>query len=593
MKSDKDDLERFLDREWISRVWTFQEIALAQNAILVSGEETITWEELFRAIYYLPDDGSLIWSFLRDSIVFRPRKPLELPRPVMYNWLSLMDIWLDIPRPPRYIGTGSMDGSAHTFRDHLIQEEARWSYQRKVGRILSFLKTSILGGVILALVIIARRSEENTKLPPWWIVTLVLVFLLLTISDFALRIAQFALFAIPPREWAETRQLRAGAKATTGTDTLEHRTVNGIRLALQNRKSTMPHDMAFGMLGILERIGGPVEDMDNPAYSRPVGETYTRFLEMLIKHLPLFLSLICHGGLRRATNAPSWVPDWSRPPANPWLLSELGNIHRGGLPSYRCNVRRPLISGGRLHIHASYCGYISYETRISPLDPASRPGLRYRQTFVDLVTYIARVKDTLALRHPRGDVLPVVYAALEAICRPGRRWPAWLARRLPPRPELTRDVTFPRDFGTQSVDFLRFKRIYDAAERVLSAPHSSRTGAAATSDPFLAGAAVFESVSRGLARDRDATLYLEERVGAMARDGRKVFTVSSGLAGTGPDDLRRGDRIFLLDGVPLPLALRPVDRGQNYVIVGAVLVQGLMYMSDLLVPTEFREIILV
>jgi hypothetical protein len=46
----------------------------------------------------------LIWSFLHDSLLFRPRKPLELPRPVMYNWLSLMDIWLDIPRPHRHVG---------------------------------------------------------------------------------------------------------------------------------------------------------------------------------------------------------------------------------------------------------------------------------------------------------------------------------------------------------------------------------------------------------------------------------------------------------------------------------------------------------
>lgn len=49
------DLEAFLDQEWIRRAWTFQEIMLASNPILICGNAAIGWRQLQEGLGFVND----------------------------------------------------------------------------------------------------------------------------------------------------------------------------------------------------------------------------------------------------------------------------------------------------------------------------------------------------------------------------------------------------------------------------------------------------------------------------------------------------------------------------------------------------------
>jgi hypothetical protein len=48
-----EDFEDFLDREWMKRVWTFQEIILACNPVILCGNKRLLWDDLLRGIEFL------------------------------------------------------------------------------------------------------------------------------------------------------------------------------------------------------------------------------------------------------------------------------------------------------------------------------------------------------------------------------------------------------------------------------------------------------------------------------------------------------------------------------------------------------------
>ena len=46
-------LEKLLQREWFSRMWTVQELALSQHCIMVCGRDAIDWEAMMGVVMHL------------------------------------------------------------------------------------------------------------------------------------------------------------------------------------------------------------------------------------------------------------------------------------------------------------------------------------------------------------------------------------------------------------------------------------------------------------------------------------------------------------------------------------------------------------
>jgi hypothetical protein len=55
--SSYDDLSQLLDRDWINRVWTYQEILLASNPVVVCGHAHLSWPEFAIGIIFLEYSG--------------------------------------------------------------------------------------------------------------------------------------------------------------------------------------------------------------------------------------------------------------------------------------------------------------------------------------------------------------------------------------------------------------------------------------------------------------------------------------------------------------------------------------------------------
>jgi hypothetical protein len=93
----------------------------------------------------------------------------------------------------------------------------------------------------------------------------------------------------------------------------------------------------------------------------------------------------------------------------------------------------------------------------------------------------------------------------------------------------------------------------------------------------------FEEVATFLLQNEEAFPAWMRIVNGIVEDGRCLFTLSTGFAGSGPLDLGEDDSVYRFDGVPAPIVLHPTaDRDQRaaFRIVGACLVHGLMHGEE-------------
>jgi hypothetical protein len=76
---------------------------------------------------------------------------------------------------------------------------------------------------------------------------------------------------------------------------------------------------------------------------------------------------------------------------------------------------------------------------------------------------------------------------------------------------------------------------------------------------------------------KQAFNYFAKACNRMSTDRRGFFVLSSGMVGTGSLDMKKGDNVFLLAGVPAPMVLRPIEGDNAFRVVGPALVHGMMH----------------
>ena len=92
--------------------------------------------------------------------------------------------------------------------------------------------------------------------------------------------------------------------------------------------------------------------------------------------------------------------------------------------------------------------------------------------------------------------------------------------------------------------------------------------------------------------NKRAYRYLVRLHNKLVKDKRGLFVLDKGLIGTGPPEIRVGDEIYLLAGVPLPMALRRESTSNTFRVVGAVMVHGLMHAEGF-EKSQLHDVILV
>lgn len=320
-----------LDRPWIERVWTFQEIILASDPIIFCGDKLLLWADLIRGIGWMmvtaQDDKEFHqlgwWSPTVDNVTVdwftgddwrRISTHLE-------SWLTIFNLWMDIERPTHWNGQkrrlvlpcGRLPLFPPLPQTNSLHNYQNW-YQIRIfylSAISHFAFGVIFTSVAALLLVLDIRSlgEPSPVVSPKRIAGIAIGAVLACLGvPLLVSPIVFVLVSRP----CVTKALN---KRRFGTH--QSHKIEAILRTIRTRKMKNPRDKSYAMYGVLRRLD---IELEKPDYSRPLGDIYKELFIKLIswEH---GLNLLLDSGLHGLADAPSWVPDWSIDTDRTWLDS--------------------------------------------------------------------------------------------------------------------------------------------------------------------------------------------------------------------------------------------------------------------------------
>jgi hypothetical protein len=262
------DLRHLFAKDWVKRVWTYQEILLASHPVVVCGH------------------AHLSWSDLKASLLFLRHVQSGQVRGIVTPWL---DIVLDRKRlkdssTSVSTSTSSASQQYETFVEQILV--ARQFFRKAAPWIIYLIGVSIIAsGMALSILVSGLKSDT--------------IGILVGVGG-----GVFVAFScIVCQVTAVKRNDFAPSKIRASTS-------DGLVGGLYRRYATNPMDMAYGVWAILKQRGAI--DVQEPTYERDINQTYWMLTVYLIQATTSLeiLPLAAARGLP-AGGFPSWVPDWS------------------------------------------------------------------------------------------------------------------------------------------------------------------------------------------------------------------------------------------------------------------------------------------
>ncbi|KAK4178959.1 heterokaryon incompatibility protein-domain-containing protein [Triangularia setosa] len=603
------DLDQVLDREWIHRSWTFQELILARRLVVLCGRKEISWGELISAISLMAQNS--MGSFKTTAELAERTASYPVSPSVLAHWQSMIDLWLGLPRPSKGSNAQRVHVSGDnksSLRDDIIAYWDRSGDSPLLFRLFHWAVAALgLFFVIgtwayLTRVFVQLEVTNNFRIGAPALLVWLVVSVLTGIKTRELYGLWYSIGFGQGQSW-----LRDSA---TTTETLQAaEALDGIRAALRERISTQPQDKAFSISGILQTCGATPSP---PDYSLSTTETYLTLVKDLLAWRPEALIMLVDAGSSTSRHGPdaatesiSWVPDWSTARPSAWLTSR-----------YRLNSTYDIVPGcdfqlldpSALLLAGNVGGTVTWVSQ--PFAPTHR--LKGR----DLHLAVAANLYTLHFWHL------MIFKDLFQRSRPDTR-EIWRTRQFAVLEGLVRSPNnsrseywhIPEDFPDRRGDFQGFSQLleildkfsrqsdleqYQSLQDCLTCEESSLASPAHL--PETTEAIVWDSVLSKMTRitsilrqNKKAWRYFLKTCNQLALDERNLFIMMSTadayddkLVGSGPLSLAEGDTIFLSRGIPTPMALRKVmpsppeeylpafPRGDNrFKVVGAVFVHNL------------------
>ncbi|KAF5688073.1 heterokaryon incompatibility protein [Fusarium circinatum] len=100
----QDVINALLDQTWLSRAWTFQEMTLATNPVLVCGRKSIPWLVMHQALTFIEHSATQALTDPVNGVVSEIQRLVhdEVSRSDSFKkWQALFDVWQTIPRHSR------------------------------------------------------------------------------------------------------------------------------------------------------------------------------------------------------------------------------------------------------------------------------------------------------------------------------------------------------------------------------------------------------------------------------------------------------------------------------------------------------------
>lgn len=295
------DLVRFLDNPWLYRVWTYQEVMLSENPVLVCGTTMMPW-----------------WRFSMSVL-----------------YLRITEHWADKHDPHKGDRTSDLFKSLRLWRALVLDRNKLHMSKRHIFRSSNFTTLHLqLYNRFLSDIADVFMFEYLSK----WRVEFLLLQLLLSIAPFGFAIGwalsiwtedsgfnmsnslgiasgiAFSVFNcsmyVLSRNLDHTvrRPRRKFLRHNPATWPEESSAENIILSAIWGRQCKENKDFNFGTRNIIRALIGA--ELPHLNYSSPVGEVY-RDLTANVLHLTRSSELILAALRSQIPGAPSWTVDWS------------------------------------------------------------------------------------------------------------------------------------------------------------------------------------------------------------------------------------------------------------------------------------------
>lgn len=269
-----DELDSFFDCAWITRIWTWQEIILSPNPIVVCGNDHISWERLGYSV-----------MFLANIHVYSPsRRYHGLPRS------SSLSPWVDT-FSARGLYRASHPASTAKYESEILNY---WKFCHLIQtNNVAVVLMSWVWGLRATLVLVITSFTPSSLLMP----------LLIGVA-LGLCSIQSGVFNDPRYFW---RLRGAPAKIERHVrSSLQEKMLE----ILSSRNSTEPRDMSFGLHSVLQRLPGHIS---LPVVSQNISlpNVYLQLTEFLL-HNSKSLQVLTLATRHRCQGAASWVPDYSK-----------------------------------------------------------------------------------------------------------------------------------------------------------------------------------------------------------------------------------------------------------------------------------------
>ncbi|KAK4446295.1 heterokaryon incompatibility protein-domain-containing protein [Podospora aff. communis PSN243] len=540
-------LGHLLNREWLGRAWTFQEIILSSNATIVCGTKAIAWDRLHRGLHFL----------MEDEGAGGPEAAVSKARPVPTRaWMNLLNIWLSMPRRTGGMLNGSRNGPQRSAQSYWEGFFSRAGLL--IGSKFLQLLFSLVPGVVISAVGLTVWPTDAAQVGTPQIIQIVLAVVGTAIASGG--IGMFAALTYGGLKKLQSPgssprlMFDVGAPGRPRTSTPRV----GIVEALRERNATNPLDKAFALHGVLRLLNDDdaVSGLEAD-YAKNTREAYRELFTALVRQRPSFVNLLVDApmGSGRQPEKPTWVPDWEALPTKGWLPPEYvyDPIDGDRAPKPPRLTSRELTLQGVVLDTAALCFDCQPKRPSSDQDagaehgpsPPSAPG---QDTEVDKL--LQKLLPILGMLHQ------------------------WLQHSR----TFTRAVDKAYDSFPKAVLYTLLGRVPaddDEDAKGFDAWYAVMLGVRRPYSDTMDKKAVEE----GLRENQEALNFAARCVGRL-EGKRGVFFSKEGRIGSGPPTVAGGDKIVVLDGVAVPMVVCAASATGSgparYTVVGPAFIPGLM-----------------
>lgn len=282
-----DDLKDVLSREWLERMWTYQEILLASNPVIVCGNSHIQWSRLASVLVALHFDDTI------ESCI--PKFPV---------WSKLVVGRIRLQQTNRT--------SSHSQGKEMRFYEAYQLFVMRVARYYGTAMTLLLQFQVvlfIAAIIVPSSLAYNRG---YMLLATTIIFLLFSLLVIGYWMRYFRPKFRPPFSSDAYAQISESRIKTPITENLIHGTIS--------RKAQEPKDKAFALHAILQQ--SLTEKLPNPDYNLSTGHVYKSYCRYLIDATNS-LDILVPAAWKGYPDQPSWVPDWNQGSLDLWQNDQL------------------------------------------------------------------------------------------------------------------------------------------------------------------------------------------------------------------------------------------------------------------------------